>query len=398
MRRVLIRVGLAVWGVLAVYLLVQALPPRDPRPPDALTEFLGTHLEFVAQQGMLEKTERAKVERIHALTRPLLIRAHVHRTKASIPPGSVSVPMGDGTWLAARPPPPSPAPWRRLGPPFALLTAMGLTGVFVSRRFLADLGRIEAAVSAIRQDDMSVRIDDVGPTVQPLADAINQLVGRVEGLVSRQSELLQAVSHELRTPLTRLELELEALSDRLPDGALTGAHEEMDALDALISELVTWLRVESAPGQRTEFSIAHCVDAAVRRAEVLAPHLTLTHRSPDVQIVAGESDITRILDNALGNATRCATDAVFLRTEVSVTGELTLEVHDDGPGFPGDPVRLTEPFVKGDDRAAHGGSGLGLSIVHRIVSRYRGSLALEKSAPLGGACLIARLKTGMAEG
>lgn len=396
MRRLIIRVGIAAWLLLALVFLSRAvLPPPNRGTPNDMAEFLVSHLEFVATQARLEPTERARADRIRDLTRPLLIRAHVYATRESVPRDRIAVPMGDGTWLAARPPSRTPPLWRRLLPPFALLTAVGVTGLWVSRRFLADLGRVEAAVSAIRQEDMSVRIATVGPAVQPLAEAINQLVARVEGLVSRQTELLQAVSHELRTPLTRLELELEALSGDLAEGALRGAHEEVDTLDRLISELATWMRVGSSPAARVPFSLAPCVASAVQRVAVLGPHVTVSHDSDEASVVAGEPDVARILDNALGNAVRHAKTTVWLRATVADDGGLTVAVHDDGPGFPSDPTRLLAPFVKGEAPEAGGGSGLGLSIIHRIVDRYQGSVELTTSPMLGGACLIVHLVTGL---
>jgi two-component system, OmpR family, sensor kinase len=75
----------------------------------------------------------------------------------------------------------------------------------------------------------------------------------------------------------------------------------------------------------------------------------------------------------------------------------TLEVADDGPGFP--PALLDsafQRFVRGDRaRTPRGsGAGLGLSIVRAIVVAHGGSVAARNGAPLGGAVVTAQLPLG----
>ncbi|MGZ3447740.1 MAG: ATP-binding protein, partial [Myxococcaceae bacterium] len=67
--------------------------------------------------------------------------------------------------------------------------------------------------------------------------------------------------------------------------------------------------------------------------------------------------------------------------------DVVLAVEDSGPGIPQENAeRIFEPFFT--TKAA--GSGLGLSIVHAIVTQHGGAIGYEKS-PLGGARFWVRL-------
>ena len=68
-------------------------------------------------------------------------------------------------------------------------------------------------------------------------------------------------------------------------------------------------------------------------------------------------------------------------------GIVCLEVSDSGPGIaPNDRSRILDPFVS----QRPGGIGLGLAVVHDIVRRHHGELAIEDST-LGGARFVIRI-------
>jgi two-component system sensor histidine kinase RstB len=65
-----------------------------------------------------------------------------------------------------------------------------------------------------------------------------------------------------------------------------------------------------------------------------------------------------------------------------------IDVEDDGPGVPAaERQEVFKPFARLDDsRARHsGGYGLGLSIVHKVMTWHGGSVAVDDSPELGGA-------------
>jgi two-component system sensor histidine kinase RstB len=66
-----------------------------------------------------------------------------------------------------------------------------------------------------------------------------------------------------------------------------------------------------------------------------------------------------------------------------------LDVEDDGPGVPeSERLDIFKPFARLDDSRTRssGGYGLGLSIVQKVMLWHGGSVVVEKSRTLGGAC------------
>jgi two-component system sensor histidine kinase TctE len=66
-----------------------------------------------------------------------------------------------------------------------------------------------------------------------------------------------------------------------------------------------------------------------------------------------------------------------------------LTVQDHGPGVV-DPKRMQQPFERGDESRAHGGAGLGLAIVTRIVERHGGTIDIG-AVETGGTRVLIRL-------
>jgi two-component system OmpR family sensor kinase len=137
-------------------------------------------------------------------------------------------------------------------------------------------------------------------------------------------------------------------------------------------------------------SLDHCTK------EVVADVLPLTtDRGADLGfeivepvLVRGEPAMLKVvIRNLIDNAVRHIPKGG--RIDIGVYREGTraiFQVEDDGPGLSeADLARIFEPFVRGR-AAVEEGSGLGLSIVKRIVERLNGSVSLENiaGAPASG--------------
>jgi two-component system OmpR family sensor kinase len=88
--------------------------------------------------------------------------------------------------------------------------------------------------------------------------------------------------------------------------------------------------------------------------------------------------VAAMVRNLIDNAVRFAPRGSCVDIGVYRDGdEAVLQIEDTGPGIPPDDIdRIFEPFFRGS-RPTEDGSGLGLSIVKRIVDRLGGSIVLE---------------------
>ena len=94
--------------------------------------------------------------------------------------------------------------------------------------------------------ELDARLDTTGHA--GVADAVNRMADRLADRLQAQRSLLQAVSHELRTPVGRLRLSAGLVQRVKTDEArarhLASFDAELQALDDLIEELLTFVRME----------------------------------------------------------------------------------------------------------------------------------------------------------
>lgn len=123
--------------------------------------------------------------------------------------------------------------------------------------------------------------------------------------------------------------------------------------------------------------------------------LDLADRLPEV--VMNPTEIEQLLANLVRNALQSGGYGIHVRIRTEDRGDLVvLSVRDDGPGMPPE-VReqIFDPFFT--TREASGGTGLGLSMVHGIVSGHGGKVSVH-SEPGEGTDVVVELPTFRAAG
>jgi signal transduction histidine kinase/ActR/RegA family two-component response regulator len=220
---------------------------------------------------------------------------------------------------------------------------------------------------------------------------INEELRRLDEL---KSEFLAMVSHELRTPLTAI-VGYSRLLLRQVHGPLTPKQiEQQEAifrsaqrLTDLINELLDVSRLESGRVELTP----RATDARAVVDQAVAV-VTVAAQAKRIQIVnavdaaappvhADPERLQQILVNLLSNAVKFTPDGG--RVTVSAgrhKDQIWIEVLDTGVGIPRDELaRIWDPFyqVESTLRRRHGGSGLGLTIVRRLVELHGGVVRAE---------------------
>jgi signal transduction histidine kinase/ActR/RegA family two-component response regulator len=226
------------------------------------------------------------------------------------------------------------------------------------------------------------------------ARALAQVNEELRRLDQLKSEFLAMVSHELRTPLTAI-IGYSRLLLRQAHGTLNAKqveHQEAifrsaQRLSELINELLDVSRLEAG---RVELaprptSLRHIADQAIAVVGVAAQakQIRLENAvSADLPLVnADPTRLQQILVNLIGNGVkftptggRVALSAGAQRDQVWVA------VEDTGVGISAQELaRIWDPFYQVESPLSrrHGGSGLGLSIVRRLVELHGGVVRAE---------------------
>jgi len=292
----------------------------------------------------------------------------------------------------------------------SLLAAGGLA-VALAGSVSRPLRRLERAAGEIGRGHLSARAptNEGPPEVRALAGEINDTAERLAGLLAAQDAFVADASHQLRSPLTALRLRLENLEGETGSAAqedLRAAVAETQRLSRTIDGLLALARADRAAGEPPSGVIDPLAVLEERRVawSSLAQERGVTLVVEDGQaplpspVRATPDRLVQVLDNLLANAFDAAPPGsrVEMRTQPAASGGW-VEVHvlDDGPGLSDEERRRAfDRFWRGgDSRPAGqglGGSGLGLSIVRRLVVADGGEVELSPR-PGGGTDAVVRL-------
>ncbi|MCX5603471.1 sensor histidine kinase [Streptomyces phaeochromogenes] len=280
----------------------------------------------------------------------------------------------------------------------------GAAGLAVARAGLRPVDKLTDAVEHVaRTEDLTIRIpveDDSEDEVARLSRSFNSMTSALASSRELQQQLIADAGHELRTPLTSLRTNIELLTRSEETGRpipeadrkalLASVKAQMTELAALIGDLQTLSRSDAGtPADRVQVvSLQDTVEAALRRARLRGPELTITANVDPWFVRAEPSALERAIVNILDNAVKFSPEGGAVDVTLK-DGELT--VRDHGPGIPADELpHVFDRFWRSPSARALPGSGLGLSIVARTVQQAGGDVALSP-AEGGGTVATIRL-------
>lgn len=260
---------------------------------------------------------------------------------------------------------------------------------------LADM--TETARQINRADDLSRRIPYSGPEgdeVGGLIHAFNQTLGRLEGLFTSQQRFLADVSHELRTPLTviRGNVDLMRRMRSIDEESLASIDEESKRLTRMVGDLLLLTQAEQGrlTLNLTPVELDSLLLEAFGEMRVLAgSRVKVKLTDIDQVLVEGDRDrLKQVLINLISNAIQYtpAEGEVTLSLD-KADGQARFTVRDTGPGIPAaDLPHIFERFYRAEKartRSGDSGFGLGLSIVHWIVTRHGGRIEVQSQEGKG---------------
>jgi two-component system osmolarity sensor histidine kinase EnvZ len=225
-----------------------------------------------------------------------------------------------------------------------------------------------------------------------LAGAFNQMTEDLKGADDERALLLAGVSHDLRTPLSRIRLGIEMLQDKADAAIASGMAQDIDDIDAAISQCLDFARVGQGEAVVADGDLNAIVRSIGERYARSGKSLEL-HLSELPPLPLRPLAIQRLVANLIDNALRHGNGAVEIRT-ASERGRAVVDVLDRGPGIPREAVeRMMRPFTRMDSARSTSGTGLGLAIVERIAHMHGGGVQLM---PREGGGLHARVTLPLA--
>ncbi len=217
-------------------------------------------------------------------------------------------------------------------------------------------------------------------------------------------ELISNISHDLKTPITAIKGYVEGIMDGVADTPekmdkyIKTIYNKANDMDRLINELTIYSGIDSnrIPYHFHRLNVADyfgdCVEEVGLDLESKNIELNYSNLvSPDAMIIADPEQLKRVINNIIGNSVK------YLEREKGVidirildeVDSIRVEIEDNGKGIAArDLPNIFERFYRTDAsrNSSKGGSGIGLSIVKKIVEDHGGYIwATSKEGE--GTCL-----------
>ncbi|WP_018686586.1 HAMP domain-containing sensor histidine kinase [Actinokineospora enzanensis] len=289
------------------------------------------------------------------------------------------------------------------------LLIAAIAGWFLARLLSRPLRRTATVAYSMTHGRRDLRAPVTGPReVAEVATAVNDLSDALHRSESRQRDFLLSVSHELRTPLTAV----KGFAESLADGVLTAdavpaagrtIEQEADRLDRLVTDLLDLARL-GADDFRLDLiptdvvALTHdCAQVWSNRCTAAGVRFALEAPPGPVMTLADPRRLRQVVDGLLENALRVTpTGRPLVLSASAQGGAAVLQVRDGGPGLAPEEYKIA--FERGLLNARYAGQrpvgiGIGLALVHGLVTRMNGTITAGP-APEGGAAFTVRLPAG----
>lgn len=288
----------------------------------------------------------------------------------------------------ARPPyPPRPL----LSPPLVPLATGGIVSLvfawLLALYFARPIRMLRDAFEAEASGKLETRVGDaMGKRRDELSDLgkdFDRMAERLQKLVEGHRRLLHDVSHELRSPLARLQAASDLMHQQPERTAelIVRIQRDVGRIDALVGELLTLSRLDTAVGQltRESFDLASLVHDVAEdvRLEAEPKNCVIALNLPESLAVNADIEwLRRAIENVLRNAVRHSPAGHPIQvTGGNDGGFVHLTIKDQGGGVaPDDLETIFEPFYRAANAKGLEGYGLGLTITRQVFRLHGGSV------------------------
>ena len=277
------------------------------------------------------------------------------------------------------------------------LTALGLTS-WLRRSMFEPINQLNIAMKNIGDGNLDYILSttekgEIGELYQNYEEMRLRLKeSATEKLEDEKNsrELISNISHDLKTPITSIKGYVEGLMDGIANTPekqskyLHTIYNKANDMNNLINELTLYSKIDSnkIPYNFRKLNVAEyfadCVEEIGMDMEWSGIELNYSNLvSPDTMIIADPEQLKRVINNIIGNSVKYM-DKPHGRIDIRVLDEqdsVRVEIEDNGKGIAQrDLPNIFDRFYRADSsrNSAKGGSGIGLSIVKKIIEDHGG--------------------------
>jgi signal transduction histidine kinase len=276
-----------------------------------------------------------------------------------------------------------------------------LIGFYIARRISKPLVDMKRVAERMSDGQLDARVAIGGnDELAELGNSLNALAEQLHTQEQLRITMTEDIAHELRTPLATLKSHMRAFEDGVWEPTpqrIHSCYEEIERLAKMVAELEDLTHMESPAFQLKRADLS--LDAIIRQGVDLVSAAYLEKKvelafdcSSTIRVFADRNRMIQILVNLLSNALKFTPEDGKVRIEaLEERQSVRIAIRDTGSGIAREDLPyIFERFYRGDKSRNRrtGGSGLGLTIVKKLVIAHGGHVWAESGQ---GAAIYIRL-------
>ena len=289
---------------------------------------------------------------------------------------------------------------------FAVMLILLLTAAmlmfWIYQSMVTPIQKLQKAAENIKDGNLDFVIeadgmeqDEMNELCVTFEDMRRRLKENAEEKIAAEQEsknLISNIAHDLKTPITAVKGYAEGIIDGVAntpekiDKYVRTIYSKANEMDKLINELTLYSKIDTnkIPYNFAKINVesyfADCIEEIGIDLETRGIGLAYyNYVDSDVTIIADPEQLRRVINNIIGNSVKYMNKSNgFINFRIKDVGDfIQIEIEDNGRGIPAkDLPYIFDRFYRGDvsRNSATGGSGIGLSIVKKIMEDHGGKI------------------------
>lgn len=296
---------------------------------------------------------------------------------------------------------------------FTSVLILFITGAFLTvwvyQSIWRPLGKLQEATKKIRDGNLDFTLeieddDEIGQLCQNFEEMRLRLKESTEEKIQydkENKELISNISHDLKTPITAIKGYVEGIMDGVAsspeklDKYIRTIYNKANDMDRLIDELTFYSKIDTnkIPYTFSKINVANyfrdCIDEVGLELEARGVELGyFNYVDEDVMVIADAEQMKRVINNIIGNSLKYMDKKNgIINIRIRDVGDfIQIGIEDNGKGIgPKELPYIFDRFYRTDSsrNSSKGGSGIGLSIVKKIIEDHGGKIWATSKEGIG---------------
>lgn len=290
-----------------------------------------------------------------------------------------------------------------------LVFTASMLSVWIHTSLMNPIKKLQAAAQNIKEGNLDFTIeaettDEIGELCKSFEEMRQRLKESTEEKMRAEQEnkaLINNIAHDLKTPITAVKGYAEGILDGVADTPekrdkyLRTIYNKANEMDTLINELTLYSKIDTnrIPYNFAKINVSDyfsdCIEEIGLELETKNIGLAyFNYTDENTMIIADPEQLRRVINNIVGNSCKYLDKQKgFINIRMKDVGDfIQIEIEDNGRGIAArDLPYIFDRFYRADAsrNSATGGSGIGLSIVKKIVEDHGGKIWATSKESIG---------------